>query len=596
MTASNFRRRGLVLFAPLLSALIMAAAPAPASAAGANVTGTVTVPTGADASHVHALLMDSSGGEAADVSVVDQSGTTTSGTYTFTGVGNGVYKLYFIDPAAGDDVAPVYYGGAATFAAAGTITVAGDYSVPNVALAAGGEIGGLVFDPNSGDTATSVEACLVGTPDPGQIAYWDSYSDGRLCSIGAVTSGSSTAAGSYSIGGLVPGADYRLDYTFANHAQGWSDDLYLQGHGVTADPAGAWSFSPLSGAQLIETFSIPGLGTISGTATDPGGHADSDMAVALTDSAGTQLQPGVVFANGVYSVGGLLPGAYRIQFIPASSLIAPQYFAGAATLESATPLTVGGGVTPNVNVTLTTAADIRGSVTAARGASKLGGIEVDALDANGSLVASTVSNPDGSYELTSLPAGTWYLRFDGGRDLGGGYYATQYYGGSATLAGSVPVVLAAGESLVDADQAMLAQSTTRPGAPAVSAGRLNGLGRDRAALRFKLTAGSGTAGYLKAFTVRLPKHIGWNHKQIGKFLKIPRDTFTYRIRRGQLIVTFASGRKTANVRVDAGGLTVGRAIQYEARIGAIRSDSVAVSSTDTTGLTTLLSFTVKRPR
>jgi hypothetical protein len=587
---------GLGLITPLLAAAAVASAPAAASAATGNtVTGPVAVPTGVNADHVHALLLDTSGSEVVAATVVDGSGSTTTGTYTFAGVPSGTYKVYFVDQHGADDLVPTYYGGASAFSNASTIVVSGDYTVPAVTLGSGGAITGSTSDPNSGDAGTGIVACQVGTPDPGQLAYWGasvdgSYIDGKLCVSGTV------GAGSYAIGGLVPGASYELEYTFGNSTQHWSDSFWVQGTSLTADLASATDFAAQSGAALNASFNVPALGSISGVATSPGGVADTALTVQLIDGAGTVLSPGVTFAGGTYTVAGLLPGGYKVDFLPDSPLISPQYYAGAATVATATVVNVtSGAVTPNINVTLTSAATISGTVTAAQGGADLGGLEVDVVDSNGNLLTSAFTAANGTYAISSLPAGTWYLRFDGGRAFSGLYYATEYYGGSSTLAGSAPVVLAAGESLVAVNQALVQQSTVLPGVPVISGGALSGLAGDKVALRFKLIAGTGTAGYLKSFRIKLPQYVSWNKKSIGRYLVIAHDTYTYAIKGGQLIVTFPTGKRTVSVVIKGGGITVGPATQARAKLRQIASETTAVSATDTTGLTTSLSFTVNRP-
>jgi hypothetical protein len=302
------------------------------------------------------------------------------------------------------------------------------------------------------------------------------------------------------------------------------------------------------------------------------------------------------FANGTYVVNGVLPGSYKVEFAPDSQLVATQYYNDSATLAGATAITVNSGqATTAINATLAGAATVSGTVTAAQGGADIGGIEVDAIDANGNLVASTFTNANGTYTLTGLPAGAWYLRFDGGQAFSGLFYSTEYYGGSATLAGSVAVTLTAGEALVDANQALIAASTARPGAPKVSSGKLSGLSTDKVALSFKLTAGTGTAGYLESFSIKLPKNVSWNKKNIAKYLVIAHDTYRETITKGQLVVTFPSGKKTVSVQIKAGGVTVTKGIEKLAAARKIASYGIDVSATDTTGLTTSLSYTVKKP-
>jgi hypothetical protein len=570
----NLRRLSL----GLVSSLMAMAAISGMAAAGASAASTV-----------RALLLDSNGSQFVSVAVTAGTPATT-GTYTFDNVPNGSYKIYFVDHTGADDVEAAYYGGATAFASATTTTISANQTLAPVTLFTGGSISGSITEPNIGVAGTGIQACLVGAPDPGQVAYWGASTDGQLCSAGSLT------AGGYTIGGLVPGDSYDIYYTFGYPAQGWADNVYDDGGGVTLDQGSATTATPAVGGSASASFSIPALGSISGVATDPSGVANTALNVDLFDSAGSVISDNETFANGIYTVDGVLPGSYKVEFVPSSPLVAAQYYNNSATLAGATALTVGpGSAATAINATLTSAATVSGTVTAAQGGADLGGLEVDAVDASGNVVSSTFTNANGTYALTGLPAGSWYLRFDGGQAFSGMYYTAEYYGGSATLAGSVAVKLTAGEALIDANQALMATSTVRPGAPTVASGKLSGLYNDKVALSFKLTAGSGTAGYLESFRIKLPKNVSWNKKTIKKDLVIAHDTYTEVIKSGQLLVTFPSGKKSVTVQIKAGGVTVTKSIEKLAAAHRIASYGIDVSATDTTGLTTSLSYTVKNP-
>jgi hypothetical protein len=372
--------------------------------------------------------------------------------------------------------------------------------------------------------------------------------------------------------------------------------VYVDGGSVTLDHGSASTVSPTAGSAATANFTVPTLGSVTGAITDPGGVAVTAVGIDLFDNAGSEVSGNETFANGTYVVNGVLPGSYKVEFVPSSQLVAAQYYNDSATLAGATAITVNTGqVTTAINATLASAATVSGTVTAAQGGADIGGIEVDAIDANGNQVASTFTVANGTYTLTGLPAGTWYLRFDGGQAFSGLFYTTEYYGGSATLAGSVAVTLTAGEALIDANQALMAASAARPGMPVVSGGKLSGLYDNKVALSFKLTAGTGTAGYLESFSIKLPKNVSWNKDNIAKYLVIAHDTYRETITKGRLVVTFPSGKKTVSVQIKAGGVTVTKGIEKLAAAHKIASYGIDVSATDTTGLTTSLSYTVKKP-
>ncbi len=103
---------------------------------------------------------------------------STSGTFSFTGVSAGSYKVYFVDPTGTDNVAPAYLGGATSFQSASSVSVAGSGGIGSATLASGGEITGTIADANIGDTNTTVTADQVGATDPGQSAFWNWYASG----------------------------------------------------------------------------------------------------------------------------------------------------------------------------------------------------------------------------------------------------------------------------------------------------------------------------------------------------------------------------------------------------------------------------------
>ncbi len=182
-----------------------------------------------------------------------------------------------------------------------------------------------------------------------------------------------------------------------------------------------------------------------------------------------------------------------------------------------------------------------------------------------------------------MPAGTWYVEFDGGRAYNGQYYATEYYLGKPTLAGAKSLAVNPGVAVTGINEALLSESTTAPGLPKVSGGSLTGLSTDKVALKFKLAAGSGPAGYLKSFTIKLPKNVSWNKSKLKSDIVIARDTYSEAIRSGRLVITFATGKKTVSFQIKAGGITVSKGIESQAKKRKIKSEAIDVAATDTTG-------------
>ena len=125
-------------------------------------------------------------------------------------------------------------------------------------------------------------------------------------------------------------------------------------------------------------------------------------------------------SNGTYDL-NLPAGTYHIQFMDYGFYIAQYYkdkpIVGTTDVESADDVAVSaGGTTPNVNATLVVGGEITGTVTSAQDGGVLGDIHVQPLRSDGAggwtpLAAGMRTNPDGSYYLYGVPAGTYRIWF-----------------------------------------------------------------------------------------------------------------------------------------------------------------------------------------
>jgi hypothetical protein len=581
------RRAGFGLLAPALTALALAAAPAGAQAATTgSITGSFTVPAGtAGAADVNVLLADRNGDPVA-IGAGNET-VTPAGTYTISGVAPGQYYVYFQDSTGTDNVAPDYYGDAGTdnIDKATVVTVpatGGTQALTAEGLGAGAVITGTVSDANSAaETGSHVTAAPLSTFTA------DPLLGGTRAAV---------TAGAYTIRGLPTGS-----YTLSYGATGTSFTLagtYVAGSGLTYDLGSATQYAVAAATTTTASFSVPAVGGISGTVTDSSGAPLAGVDVADYDANGKQLSAdaATTAVDGTYTIADLLPGTYEVEFSGlAGSNLAPAYFGG-SELATATKVTVASGVTtPSVNGTLAAGATVSGTVTAAQGGALLGGLDVRLVDAQNRLVDEATTNANGTYALNNVPAGTWYLEFVGGRAYNGQYYATEYYLGESTLGGSLPVKLAAGQTLTGVNEALMAESLTLPGLPIVSRGKFSGLASGKVALSFRLTAGSGPAGYLAGFSVKLPKNISWNKAALAKDIVIPKDKYTEVIKSGRLVITFATGKKVVNFRIKTGGIKVTKKIETEAKQRKIATEGIALVVSDTTGRLSVGSFTVKKP-
>jgi hypothetical protein len=581
------RHVGLGLLAPALTALALAAAPAAAQAATTGtITGSFTVPAGTTSpTDVNVLLADRSGNSVA-IGAGNETVTPTD-TYTITGVAPGQYYVYFNDTTSGDNVAPDYYGDAGTdnINKAAVVTVpatGGTQSLNAETLSAGAVITGTVADANSAaETASHVTAQPLST----------FTADPLLSAVRATV-----VAGSYTIRGLPSGS-----YTLAYGATGTGFTLsgtYVDAGALSYDVGSATQYAVTGGTTTSASFSVPAVGGISGTVSDASGAALAGVDVADYDASGARLSAdaATTAVDGTYTIADLLPGSYEIEFSGlAGSNLAPAYFGGSSFATSTKVTVSSGATTPNINGTLAAGATVSGTVTAAQGGAPLGGLDVRLVDGQNRLIDEATTNANGTYTLNNVPAGTWYLEFVGGRAYNGQYYETEYYIGESTLGGSLPLKLAAGQTLTGINEALMAESPTLPGLPKVSLGKLSGLSSNKVALGFRLTAGTGSAGYLLGFSVKLPKNVSWNKAALKRDIVIPGDKYTEAIKSGRLVITFTTGKKVVNFRIKAGGIKVSKAIEAQAKKRKIASEGIALVVSDTTGRLSAGSFTVKKP-
>ncbi|HEX3803826.1 MAG TPA: carboxypeptidase regulatory-like domain-containing protein [Solirubrobacteraceae bacterium] len=587
---SLFKAAGLGVLAPVIAAFAFGAlAPAAAQAATTGtINGSFTVPSGThDPQDINVLLVDRNGNAIAPTGATITDTSSTAATYVINNVNPGQYYVYFSDSTTGDNVAPDYYGdGGVDNISKGTVVTVpatgGAQALATETLAAGATISGTVTDANSASETSShvVAEPVNATSDP----------DPQLNDVPATVTG-----GTYTITGL-PANSYTIRYRAAGTAFNLAD-IYADGTGVTYDYGSATQYVVGAGSSTTASFSVPAVGGISGTVADSTGGALFGVNVEIYDAAGTVIPVSPTTAvDGTYTASDVLPGSYQVEFegLAASNLASSFY--GGSTLATATKVTVASGVTlQSINGVLSAAATIGGTVTAAQGGAEIGGLQVELLDSQGNVVTSAFTNANGTYTLTGVPAGTWYLEFVGGRAYNGQYYATEYYLGKGTLGGATAVKVTAGQSLAGINESLLTESTTLPGLPKVSRGSLSGLSSDKVALKFKLAAGSGPAGYLRSFSIKLPKNVSWNKAALKKDIVIAHDAYTYAIKSGRLVITFATGKKTVSFQIKAGGIKVSKGIETRAKARKIKSEAIDVSATDTTGKATSLSFTVKNP-
>jgi hypothetical protein len=136
---------------------------------------------------------------------------------------------------------------------------------------------------------------------------------------------------------------------------------------------------------------------------------------------------------------------------------------------------------------------------------------------------------------------------------------------------------------------------TTAGAPTIGGGSLSGLGSGKASLKFKLTAGT-NAPKLKSFKVKLPSGLSFIKKGLAKGVKVSGGgKSTVKLSGGALVVTEKTAGASLSASFSSKALSVSKSLAKKAKKHKIKSIKVTVTVTDSAGLVTTLTLTIKNP-
>jgi hypothetical protein len=394
-----------------------------------GISGTVTAAHGgARLNNVGVHVLTSSGDDAGYAT------TGADGTYQVTGLAPADYYVCFDASGAtgGSSVAgypsqccrdaPWKLGSGLPPGATPVPVTAGKLTTAvNAALNDGGGISGTV-------TAAAGGAKL------GNLDVWVFTSSGD--EAGWTTTGTN---GTYQVTGLIPASGYRVCFD-ASEAAGGSSPLGYASQCYRNVPwaggSGPGPGRPAPGAAPVAVTNgrltpavnaaLGAAGGISGTVTAAaGGTRLGGADVEVYTSSGDLAGWAATGTDGTYVVTGLPPVApgYRVCFDArpetgggSSTGYASQCYRNApwefgAPAASATPVPVTNGrVTTAVNAALGAAGGISGTVTAAAGGTRLGGVNVEVYTSSGDFAGSSATGADGTYQVTGLtPAAPGYL-------------------------------------------------------------------------------------------------------------------------------------------------------------------------------------------
>ncbi len=361
----------------------------------------------------------------------------TTGYYSVTGLSAGQYLVQFID---GDTVrhdVPQWYNNKPDSASGNFVTVTAGAITGNVnaVMAAGGAISGTITDASNKPIANecvTVYDAANGNP-AGAVAN---------AVANAVTDQSCTdSSGVYTTGGLAAGS-YQVAFNTDTYGNTFDSNYVPQWYNKQTDQANAVSVPVAAGAPTPGIDTALQLGVaVSGTVDDTAGAVDSAQVQFLDSVSGRYVGFASTSPTGTYTT-SVAPGAYKVEFqAPYGSADATQWYNNKPDQSTADTLTVTAG-TPvtGLNAHLSLGGSITGTVTTA--GAGVEGIYVDACPtAGGQCVVAPSTAADGTYSLTGVWPGDYYVTFQGG-----GYYdsAGTLASTAAYLSQNYPNIIATG--------------------------------------------------------------------------------------------------------------------------------------------------------
>jgi hypothetical protein len=354
-----------------------------------------------------------------------QFGTTdANGNYSFVGLAAASYVLNF-QPSPSDNYAAQWWNNKSTLATATPISLSNGQALTGIdaTLADGATVTGQVV------SATGPAAFI-------QVNIMDSAGN-------YVSSASTDNNGNYSLAGI-PAGTFTAEFTdvqsVTDSYQWWNnEDSY-----ATAD-----YFTTTAGqttSDIDDTLASAGTASVSGTVYDSTTGSGLPFAgVDAFEPDGTFAGSAGTAVDGSYTITGLAPGSYTLQFVPGfdDPSLAGQYWQNEPSLASADYFTVSDGdALTGYDANLTVGGAISGTVLdGAAGNIPLSNVFVSVYQNGASVPGAAWTDENGDYTFSGLAAGSYDVEFQPGY---GNSDATQWWNNATSEAGATHVTVVTG--------------------------------------------------------------------------------------------------------------------------------------------------------
>lgn len=274
---------------------------------------------------------------------------------------------------------------------------------------------------------------------------------------GRVEAGFTNAAGAYNLSATVPSGEYFVRFNPDNRnascayiTQYYDDQPDLEG----ATPITVTAPNPVTGIDAALRAGSQIFGRVTDATSD---QPLENISVRVRDADGDTVAFGRTTFLGGYITDPALPsGAYTVEFSDFGDTgYIDQFYAGAATVEEATPITLTAPTDrTGIDAALALGGRISGRVTAIDTGAGLPGVRVRVFAADGQPVATGFTDSDGQYSIDDgLPAGDYRIGFEPRRpQQGQGNLAQSGF----TPAGYLPGFYRNGRTLDEADPVAIA--------------------------------------------------------------------------------------------------------------------------------------------